>query len=85
MKNGYIFALLNQLVSLSPTQQSPSNSQPVSVASAGDYRRLPAGGSERRAAVLLLQQQERALGLPHREGLHEGDGRLRLPRLQLGE
>lgn len=53
--------------------------------SAGGHRRLPAGGSSRRAAVLLLQQQERALGLPHREGLHEGDGRLRLPRLQLGE
>lgn len=35
--------------------------------------------------MLLLQQQERAVGLPHREGLHEGDGGLRLSGLQLGE
>lgn len=52
---------------------------------AGDYRRLPACRSQWRAAVFLLQQQERAVGLPHREGLHEGDGWLWLSRIQLGE
>lgn len=51
----------------------------------GDHRRLSASGPQRRAAVLLLQQQERAVGVSSREGLHEGDGRVRLPRIQLGE
>lgn len=35
--------------------------------------------------MLILQQSQRTVGVAHREGLHEGHGGLRLPRLQLGK
>lgn len=49
----------------------------------GDWRSA-AAESLGRAALLLLQQPQRAVGVVAGESLHEGDGWLRLPRLQLG-
>jgi hypothetical protein len=43
------------------------------------HRRLPPGEQVRTAAVFVLEQQEGVLDIAAGEGVHEADGRLRLP------